>query len=307
MMRKRVAKGVEKALVRMRFVGVALIALVLMISSNAAVAQDEGLHNDTKEFTKHSDMIPSDIDDPDQIAHSWASAIIRVPTVAGMSKRTTLAELQTDLNNKLEKFPTAIYLHGCSGIWAGSHRRIKFLADNGFLVFAPASLARTKYPMSCNPKTHQGGLYRPTLKMRQLDAANAIEKAKALPFVDSEKVILIGFSQGGVTAATFSPANQKQSVTARVIEGWTCTAGWEEYDGINAPESEPVLSLVGKDDPWFQNEWTRGDCGKSLNSGNGSRSIVYENHDLAKEHSLLDFRQAQNEVLGFLKMHVDFP
>ncbi len=290
---------------RCRLFHLATLAVFLTVHSETVSAQAPGLHNDTKQFTKQYDMTPEDIGDPDQIRRTWMSAVVRMPEGSGRSRKTSIAELSAKFGDGANRFPTVIYLHGCTGIWPGTHRRIKFFADSGFLVIAPASLARTKYPMSCDPKTRRGGMYRPTLQMRKLDAGHAIEMAKTLPFVDADNMVLAGFSQGGVTAATFKPANDKQFVRARVIEGWTCAAGWSEYAGINAPANEPVLSLVSAGDPWFQNPWNKGDCGKFMNDKNGSKSIVFNQGVLAKEHALLEFKQAQNAVLAFLKLYVD--
>ena len=197
-------------------------------------------------------------------------------------------------------------MHGCSGIWPGTHRRMKFLAENGFLVIAPVSLARKAYPRSCNVETHEGALFRGTLGIRNLDAGHAIERARELSIVDAENIILMGFSEGGLSAVTFKARNDRQKVRARVAEGWTCHTPWAEYRGVNAPETEPVLTLLGERDPWYQSQWTRGDCGDFLNAENGSRSIVYREGELAEKHGLLEFEAVRREVLGFLRERVGF-
>lgn len=48
-----------------------------------------------------------------------------------------------------------------------------------------------------------------------------------------------------------------------------------EYAGLNTSVFEPVLSVVGKMDPWFQSTYLKGDCGEFMFAKNGSRSIVY--------------------------------
>ena len=101
-------------------------------------------------------------------------------------------------------------------------------AQSGFAVIAPASFARKKYPKSCDPVKKIGGLYRAVLKMRQLDALHAIREARKLSWVDPDNIFLMGFSEGGIVSATLS-IESGQSVRARVIEGWTCRAGWPEY------------------------------------------------------------------------------
>ena len=268
--------------------------------SATALADEPGLSNDTRTFTDPQDMREADWSDPAEMGRSWQAALVRVPRPDGGSVSVTVTDL-IDMPASGQRLPTVIYLHGCSGVWYGTHDRMTFLADNGFLVIAPISLAREKYPQSCDEETHQGALYRPTLRMRQHDAGHAIEKARSLPLVDPDNIFLVGLSEGGITTATFQPANPRQKIKARVVEGWTCQAGWPEYKGIAATEQEPVLTLVGADDPWFQDQWTRGDCTDFLSNTNGSRSIVYRDPPLSSLHELLDEPEPRQEVLQFLK------
>lgn len=259
-----------------------------------------GLHNSTIVFTDPSVMQPLDWSDPAEMERVWQAALVRIPKSGGGYVTTTIAEIHEDGISPEGVWPTVIYMHGCSGLWSGTKTRINFLARNGYAVIAPASLARLKYPQSCNEDTYQGGLYRPTLKMRQFDAGYAIAKAKTFPWVDTSNVFLMGLSQGGITAATFSSMRQEHSLRARIVEGWTCHAGWHEYIGINAPESEPVLTLVGDKDPWFQNHWNKGSCGRFLSDSNGSRSVVFTEGHLRTRHELLEAKEVQQTVLDFL-------
>ena len=284
------------------------IAAVLFGAAAAqAQTQSKGLHNTTKQFTAASEMALSDLSDPQEIKRTWDAALVRVPTGQGSSKWSNFDELQAQYGDGSRTFPTAIYMHGCSGIWPGTLRRIEFLANSGFLVIAPASMARQKYARSCNTATSEGGLYRDVLRMRQFDAGYAIENAKTLSFVDAGNMALIGLSEGGIVAATFEPRSERQKVAARVIEGWTCNAGWYEYDGVNAPEDEPVLSLVGEQDPWFQDIWTKGDCTDALHPSNGSLSVGYRSGKLASRHELMENPRVQEQTLSFLRQHVDLP
>lgn len=279
------------------------VVLLAGVASAQDTAQDAGLHNSTKNFTDPGLMRPADWTDPAEMQRAWNAAIIRVPTQAG-SKQVTLGEAMSRFASDGRRYPTVIYLHGCTGIWSGTHARMRFLAENGYLVIAPASLARAKYPMSCNPDTFEGGMYRETLKMRQADAGYAIEQVRLLPFVDGDRMALMGLSQGAITTATFDPAGPEQQVRARVVEGWTCTAGWSEYGGIAAPKSEPVLTLLAADDPWFPGPPTKGDCGYAIDRTNGSKSVIYTEAPMSHVHEVLDFAQARAEVLEFLKAHV---
>ena len=287
------------------FFGASLVAALGL--ATLVAAQTEGLNNSSKRFTDPAQVGIDDMDDPAQIRRTWDAAIVMVPDGPGRSKQTSLADLDAAYGEGQRRFPTAIYMHGCAGLWSGSLLRMKFLADNGFLVIGPASMARTVYARSCDAATHESGMFRPTLSMRQLDAGYAIETAKGLPFVDADNMLLIGLSEGGVIAATFKPLSDSQRVAARVVEGWTCKAGWYEYAGLNAPEDEPVLSLVGAKDPWYRNEWNVGHCGEFMDGRTDSKSVVYETGQLASRHELLEFRSVQEETMAFLRQHIDLP
>jgi dienelactone hydrolase len=274
--------------------------LLIVALTLPATGQAQGLGNAAKTFTAAAEMTPADWSDPAEMARAWDAALVRVPGADGGFTVSTTAALAAGGKPPAGGWPTIIYLHGCSGVWEGTLRRVGFFAANGFLVIAPASMARAKYPMSCDPVARTAGLYRDTLKMRQFDAGYAIEMARKLPQVDPDNIFLVGLSQGGITTATFAPSGPAQKLRARVVEGWTCHAGWREYAGVNAPDDEPVLTLVGEMDPWFQNDWTRGDCGRYLDPGNGSRSVVYRDEPLTATHELLDFPEPRREVLDFL-------
>ena len=262
-------------------------------------------HNNGKKFTAISDMSSKDWHDPQELERVWQNSIIRIPTKDGKFISSQVKDF-TSLNIlEDKKFPTVIYLHGCSGIWPGTIHRINFLAIHGFAVVAPPSLAREKYPKSCDVNLVQGGLYRGTLRIRQNDAGYAITQARKLPWVDEKNVFLMGLSEGGITTATFYATDKSKSVNARIVEGWSCTSTWNEYRGIRAPKNEPVLTLLGEKDPWFQNPYTNGECTQFLNKKNGSQSIVYRKGNLSFKHELLEDDSVKKSVIKFLQKHLN--
>lgn len=284
----------------------ALVRLILSVGLACSIASPgfaQALHNDTKKFVAPSQMSPSDWTNPNELARTWNAAVVRVPTGKGRSKKLTTSRLTGWTPSKGQKVPAVIYMHGCTGVWDGTHYRVKLMADLGFLVVAPASLAREKRPQSCDHKTHTGGMYRDVLPLRQNDAAYAIQRVRSLPYVDQNTVILMGLSEGGITAATYKARSANTRVTHRIIEGWPCHAGWREYKGINASKDEPVMSLYGVLDPWFQNDWSRGHCGSFMNRNNGSASYVFKTGKLAREHELLEHSQPRQALRQFLQAH----
>ncbi len=280
-----------------------LASLTALLALASCGGTGTGLHNTTKAFTPQSAMQSSDWSNPAELERTWQAARVRIPKSGGGYIRTTMEGLNRGSRSITGTWPTVIYMHGCTGVWSGTYTRIDFFARNGYAVIAPVSLAREKYPKSCAPQTHRAGLHRPTLRMRQNDAGYAIAKAKTLPWVDADNVFLMGFSEGGVITATFFSTSPEKSVRARIVEGWTCRSGWVEYKGINAPDSEPVLTLVGSKDPWYQNVWTKGNCTKFIEPSNGSRSVVYSTGYLSTRHDLLEYKEVRETILGFLEQH----
>lgn len=287
----------------MRIIILIFICLFHSASMSSSYYDDfySKFHNSQKIFTKNSNMQTKYFNEESEIKLTWDNALLRVPRANGEIFSSTIKDLQGDEEFLKNKFKTIIYLHGCSGLWKGTALRLDFFAKNGYAVIAPASMARKKYPQSCDPDIKRGGLYRDILKIRKIDALNAVLNAKALSWTDNNNIFLVGLSEGAITTATYLPKNIASSVNGRIIEGWTCNAGWDEYRGINSPYNEPMMSLVAKFDPWFQIDVLKGDCGKYLNKNPLSKSIVVDDPILSKGHGLLHDQNIQKTTLEFLK------
>jgi dienelactone hydrolase len=235
-------------------------------------------------------------DDPAELARTWAAAPAYLPAPEGY-RRVGTAELSRALSERNAALPGVIYAHGCAGIDAAAVETDRFLAAAGYLVVAPDSFARVDKPRSCDPEQHFGGLHRDVLRWRQQEIGYAIHKLRALPNVTPDRIFLMGISEGGIAVATF----QGEPVRARIIEGWTCHAGWPEYRGLLAPSGEPVLALLARDDPWWRDPVFRGDCGSFLQDRASSRSIVYAAPSPLHENHWLSFDPSvRHEILSFL-------
>ena len=232
--------------------------------------------------------------DPAELLRTWQNAVVYVPSKPGKARRITTADLprfvQRSDNPKL-----VLYAHGCSGIVDIGRAAGKFYAANGFIFVAPDSFARRDKPVSCRPALYQGGLHRAVLAWRQAEISNALTRLRALPGLAYAPIALIGHSEGGITVATY----RGLPVTTRVIEGWTCHAGWPEYHGLGAPPREPVLSLVGADDPWFQLPSLKGDCGAFMD-GNDRSYVFRKPSPLRNKHWLSKDPRVQQIILKFI-------
>lgn len=234
-------------------------------------------------------------DDPAEIERTWQAGLVFLP---GQSEPVKLAALDSAAEAaRGERRPAIVYMHGCDGLSIVTELTGRFLAAAGYVVVMPDGFARLAKPKSCDVATSTGGLHREVLGWRHAEAANAIRRTRALSFVRPDSVVLMGMSEGGVTTATFAG----EPVKARIVEGWTCHAGWPEYQGLAAPAGEPVLALLGADDPWFANPVLKGDCGAFMTPENGSRSIVYKApHLLAPYHYLTWHVEPLTAVVDFL-------
>ena len=193
---------------------------------------------------------------------------------------------------------TVVYLHGCDGVNAVTTRTADLLAASGYLVFVPDSFARTNKPASCDASRFEGGLHREVLGWRQAEAGYALKQVQALPSVDPARIFLMGLSEGAIATATYAG----EPLAGRIIEGWTCHAGWPEYRGLAAPPGEPVLALSSENAPWFQDPVLRGDCTEYLGPPSSlRRSIVFRPpHPAASQHDLMWNLDARRLVLDFL-------
>lgn len=244
------------------------------------------------------------VDEREEIARTWTGGYIFYPK-GGRFAWGPIGEELDHAKRSLagRRYPTIVYMHGCSGIDIASTQTARdFLLKGGFVVVMPNSFARRHKPVSCVLATRKAGLHRSVIFWRQDEARNAIRQARSLPFVDPDNVFLVGLSEGGITTAT---TTDNEPVNARIVEGWTCNSGWPEYWGLKAPPSEPVLALSSRHDPWFKRAYLQGDCGSFMKHNNGSRSVVWrEPHTLHDQHYQLWHPDAMRAAIDFLRRHM---
>jgi dienelactone hydrolase len=182
---------------------------------------------------------------------SWERAQVYVP---GSFSSQNINDL------KLEKpHPVVIYMHGCMGIdpnhdvsWA------RFIADKGYVVVMPNSMARPGRVPGCDPRAS-----RPTNRFpkryeyRKQEIEYAQKQLKAVDWWDKKNLFLMGHSEGGQAAAIF----RHENFNGIIISGWTCTnRGHPSFNGIFSPRKIPVLAVAHYMDPWFMGTGAQGRC-----------------------------------------------
>ena len=258
--------------------------------------------------------------DPSELKRTWDGAYVYLPSygldipialkLIGPDESSTLRLLMKRAVKrgdfaripKGRRYPVIIYMHGCMGLTEHSTLSGIYLASQlNAAVIQPASFSREHRPINCDPANKTGGLFRPALGFRIAEANYAIREARKLAWIDSENVFLMGMSEGGIATAKF----RGESVNARIIEGANCHLGWSDWDGLDAPESEPVLSLLGDNDPWYRGKIGGGqDCGSRMSKSNGSKSIVVTKGRYRNDHQVLMDPDVRTAVKEFIKAHL---
>jgi dienelactone hydrolase len=177
------------------------------------------------------------------------SAII---TLAGCATSVNFqtADQSTTVDGTLFKpdgagpFPGVVLLHGCGGIrphfvqWAGAIR------DMGYVALLVDSFRPRGISAMCASSQTMASM----TTDRAADAYGALRHLKALPFVDGDRVALMGWSHGG-------------STTLEAMASWRYRSSPDQFraaiafypycrDALNEPFRVPLLVLIGGSDDW---------------------------------------------------------
>lgn len=161
--------------------------------------------------------------------------------------------------------PAVVFLHGCAGWGSRQEDVMRTIQRNGYAVFAPDSFARPGRVKECG----RGDLWGRT-RVRLEEATYALARVRQLPWVDPQRLVLAGFSEGGFAVASYP----HHDVRAILVLGWGCKAG------LHVPASVPVLNVVGRRD----DEISTGSSLCSMLGRPGSRAVnVDAGHNVADD------------------------
>jgi dienelactone hydrolase len=238
---------------------------------------------------------------------TWSRALVALPAEAeggnpSVERMVDLVREGLTRTAWRPVLPTVIYMHGCTGLGAGDEAFMRRLAEHGYAVIAPDSMARRFRPWQCDPKTKTGGHNTFVYDFRQAEVSYALDRLPTVVWADRRDLFLIGASEGGVAAALYRGSEFK----GRVIAQWTCHGG-PLIRGLSAPEDEPVLAIVRMEDPWYDAMHTvnqDGDCGAYFGARPNSRSLVLAN---GRYHDVLRDDEAMQAIYAFLDARRDPP
>jgi dienelactone hydrolase len=172
-------------------------------------------------------------------------------------------------------FPAVVIMHDCSGLGGrssgASDRWARELLPRGYVVFIPDSFTTRGYPGGvCTESPPGRNTVGPPRRVR--DAYAALAFLRTLPYVNGQRVGLMGGSHGGTTTLATLVTHNTESRSAAPHPGFGaavalypgCAArlgGWHVtrqaggrgpitgHSGVYTPMS-PLLILIGEKDDW---------------------------------------------------------
>ncbi|MFQ5953817.1 MAG: dienelactone hydrolase family protein [Kiloniellales bacterium] len=167
------------------------------------------------------------------------------------------------------KAPAVLFLHGCSGLIRGGVGYRILLMTEGYAVFEPDAYARPGH--SCEGSS---------IAKRREEVAYALGQIRALPWVDQDRIVLMGFSEGGRTVGSW----EEPGFAAHVILDAPATA--------RAPAEVPVLAIAGAKD-----SYANPSSYKTQSRDGASKSILIAGAD----HGIFHLPEAKEAIRSFLR------
>ena len=198
---------------------------------------------------------------------SWEKAPVYLP---GKLLSTTVDQIDIT-----KPTPVLIYLHGCTGIY-GPHDLswASYIADQGFIVILPDSMARPGRISNCDSRLKGGtNAFPKAAKYRQEEIAYALSQLTNSSWADKKNIFLMGHSEGGIATAQSSHGE----FAGKIISGWTCTnKNNASYDGIYSPKNLPILAVASIDDEWRKGKPVEGRCADKAEGRTNFKQIDLE-------------------------------
>ena len=151
-------------------------------------------------------------------------------------------------------FPAVVLIHGCGGlekntshqtVWRGMGRHAAFLNNNGYVTLIVDSFSSRRITDGC-----QRPLSYYPLQIR--DAQTAFDHLDSLPFVDSDRIGLVGLSLGGGTALRMAQSSHVDNIS---LKGKRTFSAFVAYYPWCEPRwgyllDRPILIMTGAEDNW---------------------------------------------------------
>ncbi len=201
-------------------------------------------------------------------------------------------------------YPTVLYMQGSGSFSKGPTFREWITGDLGWVFFAPNTHTSNKRPKYSSPVPKK--VYEEIHKYRQAEIDQFVQHLDELPFIDKQRLFLMGNSEGALAAARYAG----KEFVGRLVLSWSCEPGYyTDFPKVGAKyKTDPFLNIVGRDDVYFgkdspfNNQYrNKGHCGDALLRYNHAKVVILPNTG----HNVMKNPFTKDEVLNFLRMFKD--
>jgi dienelactone hydrolase len=154
-------------------------------------------------------------------------------------------------------FPAIVLLHGCNGIRPNQDVWAKRFADWGYVAFQVDSLGPRGFSDICADVGLVG------INQRTQDTYDAKTYLSGLPFVDRNRIGVLGWSHGGIT--TLSVVDQKRDDPFR-----SAIAFYPFCNRLLSEFNAPLLILIGDKDLWTPSAT----CSTKMRPGQAGHEVI---------------------------------
>jgi dienelactone hydrolase len=253
---------------------VAIVLSVLALAGCVTVGPTEQAV-DASRYWLPGDAVPAKVDVPAAFA-AFEDAGASGP----------IGELPQDVQGR---WPAVVLLHGCTGMGGETPRQARVFASLGYAAFAADSFARHGRTAQCHQQN------RSHLAMRHDEAEMLHRRISQLPWIDTDRIVLAGHSEGGWAVGWYRGGGFR----AAVITGWDCKAPGT----LPVAERMPTLVVNNVADPEYR-DGAMARCRSSVaGAGNGSRAVLFNRSG----HGVAEKQGFETAVRAFLVEHVGAP
>ncbi|HAJ57317.1 MAG TPA: dienelactone hydrolase [Candidatus Omnitrophica bacterium] len=183
------------------------------------------------------------------ITQQSANAAVKTQIVEYRHEDTILEGYLAYDDTLKEKAPAVLIVHEWTGPGPYVKRRAEQIAGLGYVAFAIDMYGKGVRPANREDAAKQAAIYRQDRQLMRSRALAGLEEAKKFPFVDTERIAVIGYCFGGGVALEM--ARSEEGLKGAVsFHGNLDTPHPDETQNINAG----VLVLHGADDPHITQE-----------------------------------------------------
>ncbi|WP_290372319.1 hypothetical protein [uncultured Parasutterella sp.] len=232
------------------------------------------------------------------LRETFVNAYVVLPEAGGAPKVGLLNEFA----NETASHPTVVFMHGSSGVNAQIKTFAYWLADAlRVAVVIPDSMQTKDRLIYSSPVPAAD--YEDVHGMRLAELNYAMRELKNVPWCDG-RVIIVGTSEGGVTAARYKPEEGMIAEKGRMIFSWSCEDNYHVASHNSyLPDTLPVLNVMSATDKFFSqvnsyldNPSALGHAGKVLASNPNAQIVLLP----GAPHTLFNLPAARDAAAAFL-------